>query len=405
MGKGEPVMRNLPVLVAAAVALSSPSPAQERIRSPQYTGESVEECYEWQVDFDAVSCVRRPLAGSAGIMAQIYTLQDGSLRNLTQDPGIAGLTGTPTNVGEEPGIETIPLPPLAPPEPEVADSGVAEMEDPLVGPVDRPKETLVSGAEPSPLLPPVIMIRSRRTEILPIATGHLNRIETPFSDPAAVAATSQGKTLDLQFDQNFIYVSVTSPVTLFIHQRGFPDPAIAVSLVPHRIAPRQVKLTLPPEQLEEVKKNEQSAAETRKPDARAPRSSDANSRGVTRNPPQNSLGQTLAGYIQTFAKGRLPRGFTQISVHGYDPTSFCKRIRGVTYDFLQGAAIASNEYIILRGMVSARQEVELDERDCARDPQTLAVAFSPRTNIGPRQPTDFFVLLRKQNSVIQTGGK
>lgn len=404
--------RVISALVATAAVLATPVVGQERTRSPQYSGEAVDNCYQWSVGFEHVNCARRPLPGS-GLMAQVYTLTDGSFRTLTQDPAIQSTEETEESAEEKPAFETVQSEndkaETETTEAEVEEDPRLAVEDPLPDATDLPKGAGPATADPSAelLLPPVIMTQPGRTELVPTATGHLNRIETPFSDPVARAAARDGDTLDLQFDQNFIYASVTSPVTLFIHQRGHPDPAIAVSLIPQRIAPRQVRLALPAMQLVEAEKNNKTASQKPKaaPAAATTRTPKANSRGVTRNQPGGKPGQTLAGYIQTFAKGRVPKGFTQISAQGYNPASFCKRISGVTYSFAQGAAVVSNDYIIIRGLASANRAVELDERDCALNSQTLAVAFSPRTKIGPRQPTDFFVLLRKQQAAVKPAGK
>lgn len=401
---------NISALMAAATILAIPAHAQERTRSPQYSGEAVDNCYRWSVGFEHVSCSRRPLPGS-GLMAQVYTLTDGSFRTLTQDPGVQSAKSPEKTTPEMPMLEAVqpePAPdatvaPLA----EAEENSVSATEDPLPESYGLSKDVVPPTKNPNAelQLPSVITVQPGRTEILPVARGHLNRLETPFSNPLARAAARDGSSLDLQFDQNFIYASVTEAVTLFVHQSGYPDPAIVIGLIPMQIAPRQVKLMLPGVQLAEAKKNNKVAAEKPKVAAKPTNPQKANSRGVTRNRPANKLGRNLAEYIQTFAKGRVPKGFTPISVQGYDPTSFCKRTNGVTYSFAQGAAVVSNHYIIVRGMVSANRTVELNELDCAINPRTLAVAFSPRTQVAPRQPTDFFVLMRQLNTVMLPTGK
>ena len=75
------------------------------------------------------------------------------------------------------------------------------------------------------------------------------------------------------------------------------------------------------------------------------------------------------------------------------------------FSFRQGAGIASNEYIIVRGMAEASKTTELNEQWCARHPQTLAAAFAPRTQIGPNHPADFYVMIRRPNAAIQAARK
>lgn len=402
----------------ATLMLTTAVFAQERMRSADYDGEdAIEVCYDWQTGFEYTRCERMPLPGQAGVMGQVYTLEDGSRRTLTVDPRsapvdpVAAAAETSETLAATLGTATPPQEDIGAAIDAAARSrnggtgqsqpdSAAVIEDGDAPQADEPaKSSLV---EENFVLPPVVAFIPGRAEILPMATGHLNRIETPFSQPE-VRTSAEPSAINVQFDQNFVYVSVTQPVTLFIHEKGHPDPAIVVSLVPQLIAPRQVKFTLPPSTMETVRKNAASlAATTARASGAAPTGPAANSRGVRRASPQAAATNTLAHLIQTFAQGRIPRGFRQVSLQGYDPAAFCGGASGVSFSFRQGAAIASNDYIIVRGMASSGTRTTLDERKCARHPDTLAVAFNPRTIIGPDQPTDFFVLIRRPNASIQT---
>lgn len=269
--------------------------------------------------------------------------------------------------------------------------------------VDEPEP--VSIVEENFILPPIVASIPGRTEIMPMAMGHLNRIETPFTDPM-VRSSAAADALSVQFDKNFVYVSVTQPVTLFIHDKGYPDPAIVVSLVPQRIAPRQVRITLPSTAMKEVKSHAatiqaNNAPAKPKKAAAAPR---ANTKGVTRAPEPKQATNTVAHLVQTYSRGQIPRGFMNISLEGFQAGAFCSHA-GVKFSFRQGAGIASNEYILVRGMAEANKSIELNELWCAKHPQTLAVAFAPRTKIGPEHPADFYVLIRRPNASIKSARK
>lgn len=410
-------LRALYLSLPAMLLLTTAVFAQERMRSADYDGEdAIEVCYDWETGFDFTRCESMPIPGQTGLMGQVYTLTDGSRRTLTNDPRSAPVDpivaaaetaetltetlSTPDNIGA--AIDEAARGRLAQPgQSEVAEDLSEDLKTVGDGEGEGEEKKASIVAEDF-VLPSVVAFIPGRAEIIPMATGHLNRIETPFKSPD-VRTSAEPSALNVEFDQNFIYVSVTQPVTLFIHEKGHPDPAIVVSLVPQMIAPRQVKMTLPPTVMETVKKNAKAqAAAARGSSGAASAEPAANSRGIRRATPQGAATNTLAHLIQTFAQGRIPRGFRQIQMQGYNPASFCGQKSGVTFSFSQGAAIASNEYIIVRGMASSRTRVTLDERNCARHPDTLAVAFNPRTIIGPDQPTDFFVLIRLPAASIKT---
>lgn len=406
-------LRAICLSLPATLLLTTAVGAQERMRSADYDGEdAIEVCYDWQTGFDFTRCERMPIPGQTGIMGQVYTLADGTRRTLTTDPRsepvdpVEAAAETADTMSQSLPTNDIGTAIVEEARGRMAQPGPSEVEETsdidLKAAGDDNQETKSSIVAENFVLPSVIALIPGRAEIIPMATGHLNRIETPFSKPE-IRTAAEPSAFSHEFDQNFVYVSVTQPVTLFLHEQGHPDPAIVVSLVPQLIAPRQVKLTLPPTTMETVRKNAKAVAKVAAGSSNAaPAGPAANSSGVRRATPQAAATNTLAHLIQTFAQGRIPRGFRQIAMQGYDPSTFCGGVNGVSFSFSQGAAIASNEYIIVRGMASARNRVSLDERNCARHPDTLAVAFNPRTIIGPDQPTDFFVLIRRPAASIKT---
>lgn len=423
------MIRHTTISLIAMLLASTAVQAQERIRSPEYQGDdAVESCFQWATGFEFEHCERLPVPGQPGVIGQTYTLADGSRRTLTVDPAVerAPADGpidpleAAANTGERPDFtpEEKPKPAMGSREfigsaIENATSGrgdqggaiaTAPMGTDTLAASAGDDEGAASAESPTSaivaeqfVLPPVVPTIPGRAEIMPMATGHLNRIETPFKNPM-VRTSAAANALNVEFDQNYVYVSVTQPVTLFIHEKGHPDPAIVVSLVPQRIAPRQVKLTVPPPVMETIKKNdkESSGAGPNGTNTPAP-----NSQGIRRETASAGATNTLASHIKVFSQGRVPKGYQQIQLTGYEPQMFCKA-NGVTFSFRQGAAVASKDYIIVRGMAESRSRVTLDERWCALNPETLAVGFAPRTIIGPDQPTDFYVLIRRSGAAIQT---
>lgn len=413
--------------------------AQERMRSSDYSGEtSVEGCYEWETGFEFSNCERLPLPADPNTFGQTYTLTDGTRRTLTADPRaggstinggalqdaatmaadsiVAGLDQGDDNSSVEASVLEDSDADLERLNHEIeaatqARAGVSEEVQQAIEQaqsstgIEVDDDTLADDEdskiiEKDFVLPSIVATIPGRAEIMPMATGHMNRIETPFKDPM-VRTSADASAATFEFDQNFIYVTVTQPSTLFIHENGHPDPVIVVSLVPQRIAPRQVKITVPPSMQEAIKKNGAAAAAARSGEKpRAATGPAANSRGVRRATPPKEATNTVAHMVQAFAQGRMPKGFVPITLEGFQTDTFCQG-GNVRYSFTQGRAVASNEYIIVRGMAQSSSQVEMDERWCARHPETLAVAFTPRTIINKDNPTDFVVIIHRPNATLK----
>lgn len=415
----------------ATLVVAAPAVAQdgERIRSSGYEGKAGgSDCKDWSVDFEFNRCERMPLPNDPETFGQVYTLPDGGMRTLTVDPGAAPATADADGVDPREGLSLVESVTEAVTGSEGQDdreaTGAAiagatanrSGEPPAAadgsGSAVRAKEgaNATAGEETSEIveenfiLPPVVASIPGRAEIMPMAMGHLNRIETPFNDPM-VRSAAAADAMTIEFDQNFVYVAVTQPVTLFIHEKGYPDPAIVVSLVPQRIAPRQVRVTLPSTAMREVQQHAATVKANNAPRKPAAESGPkANSAGVRREPEPRAATNTVAHMVQDFSQGKLPAGFVNISLEGFEAAAFCSHA-GVRFSFRQGAGIASNEYIIVRGMAEASKTTELNEQWCARHPQTLAAAFAPRTQIGPNHPADFYVMIRRPNAAIQAARK
>ena len=90
--------------------------------------------------------------------------------------------------------------------------------------------------------PQSVRVSPGTTALVEVATGHLNRIVTPFASPA-VRTVAQAQT---QVDGNVVYVATADeePVTLYLSDSSNPDTAIALTLAPRRIPPREIRLVL-----------------------------------------------------------------------------------------------------------------------------------------------------------------
>lgn len=465
------------------------------------------DCLPWEVGFEYTGCTRE---GDEPDGVQVYAMPDGSVRRLTQDPGVAphdgeggetlisqaidavrdDLTGgidTGPDAAAGPGVPMAPevssetLAPASEADQQGVDPGLpAEVASAaeqgvsrvLTDPADGQTQRMRSGVEPLPQdapdvalleqapvpfspsegrdepvpqdgvpaadevasmgvdvtsldlpteLPARVMSTPGQTVMLQMSVGHLNRIETPFSQP--VIKTSQGEdVLKTEFDENFVYVTLTQPSTMFIHENGHPDPVIAVSLIPMKIMPRQVKVDLPADVMARVERQrppepptsaelaqaqtqamqfvEGTDAAPKRSPSRPAAKPEPNSRGVRTTAPDgppnyNNTSYLSATILRTFSTGRMPGGFFEGSIEGFSASSFCGGASGATFTFDDGRMIYSADMIIVRGRVSASTRVQLDERTCNRHRGTIAVAFSPKTQISPDNPTDFYIVLSR----------
>lgn len=204
-----------------------------RLGPTQVTG----ECEAWDVGFDYVTCRRVPFPGGVSGFVQVYEKKDGTKANFMTDP---------MSSAADEQVAAAPVAPSGLP----VDGGSAGV--PAVG---TTVPAAIQSAQPMPdRLPTQITIFPGRTELIPVAVGHLNRFETPFEAPT-VRTSANELTINLDFDQNFLYVEVTEPATLYIHEKGHPDPVIVVSLIPRLIAPRQVRLSVPANLQKEIDAN------------------------------------------------------------------------------------------------------------------------------------------------------
>lgn len=248
------------------------------------------------------------------------------------------------------------------------------------------------------VLPNQVTIIPGRAELMPMAIGHLNRIETPFTDPM-VRTSAAADALSVEFDQNFVYVSLNQAVTLFIHERGHPDPAVVVALIPEQIAPRQVRINVPSTIAAQIKKQAPRPTKPTATGAGKTSGPRANTAGVTRQNPAG-LGSRSAKAVRdlrTFSEGKMPRGFQHGQISNYHVADFCRGAQGVTFSFNEGSMIFDGTNYIVRGMAETRsgKPIDLNEQWCMQQPGSLAAGFFPKTQISQGSPTDFFVIVTR----------
>lgn len=349
-----------------------PAQAPDRLRASTYS-DTPRDCEPWDVGFEYRECQKVRFPGDEAEWVQVYTREDGSRESFIENPRA---NATPTAgsapaapVGGRPGLVVTTAP--------GGGGAPAQMPEPQ-------QQTAVPDTLPSD-----ITVFPGRTELLPVAVGHLNRLQTPFAQPALRTSASDSA-FNVEFDGSYVYVSATQPVTMFIHEKGHPDPAIGVSLIPRRIAPRQVSLSLPPAQLRQADANRASLVRSQTPELPL-----QNTRIGSRYQSGIPHVQRISTVLQTFGQGEIPRGFRKGS-GGFNGDDLCRTNVGVNFSFRTGQKYYDAEYVVLIGRATSDRRRTLQEVWCAAHPATAAVSFYPRPVISKGKPTEVLIVLKRE---------
>ncbi len=216
-------------------------------------------------------------------------------------------------------------------------------------------------------------------ELIPIAIGHLNRIVTPFNSPQ-VSTTSDVQT---EIKGNVVYVATSKvhPVSLYITPSGQQAPALSVTLVPRRIPPREITLSINRALLPTTVIDNQKAKrwETALP-------------YVAR----------LRDILRHLALNQLPKGYDIRLTHGTDITPRCFQA-GLLFDFHSGQRLTGHHYTVYVGVVESISDkpVELREMACYTK-NVAAVAYWPRQILLPGEKNELYVVLTNlKDSVVE----
>jgi len=218
--------------------------------------------------------------------------------------------------------------------------------------------------------PAVITIRPGTTELVAVAEGHLNRIVTPFSEPAVVT-TSDAK---YKVSGNVVYVSTTSPATIYITPKGDEAVAVPLALIPRRIPPREITLQMP------------KGAVWRT-------STIANAKASSWEQTQPYV-KTMLDLARDMALGKLPPGY---SIRDAEPDdgARCGGPAGLAFNFLTGQTVEGARLRVVIGTVvnNTATTVNLDETWCV-GPNTAAVAFWPEIALTPGGMSEVYVIVK-----------
>jgi len=265
---------------------------------------------------------------------------------------------------------------------------VSVMANPSAAPAPAvPGVPAPAAATPAPELPaPPLKVTNQKndiavipgvTEIVPVALGQLNRIVTPFERPE-LKTTSQAAT---RVDGSVIYLApkTETPVGLYLTEKGDESLAISITLVPKRIPPREIRLSL--------------AADA---EGLGYHSREKARRWEEAYPYE----ETLRNLLRQIALGQLPPGYAlRASVPPARRT--CAREEeakraGILFDFERAQMLVGAHLEVAVGVVhnTGERPVELKESWCAGD-AVAAVAFWPEVVLEPGQATEVYVAFQR----------
>lgn len=240
-----------------------------------------------------------------------------------------------------------------------------------------------------------VIVRSSRVNVLPgvnvvipIARNQPNRLLTPFKHPQVLSTDLEGGQGDNCGEAcvrgSVLYVSTdqAKPVTAFITEKGREDIAISVTMIPERIAPRQVEFLLPKSVLEKLNISDMGSVEGSGTQARAWEQS-------------QPYIDTLKESFKTIALGQVPQGFSLRNARYSDKLPVCKQ-HGLKFDFRRGQVLEGHNLLIYVGILKneAAAPVEFNETRCGAW-NVAAVTSFPKKVLDSGEQTEVYVAVKR----------
>ncbi|EGV18492.1 TraK domain-containing protein [Thiocapsa marina] len=235
------------------------------------------------------------------------------------------------------------------------------------------------------------------TVLIEIAIGHLNRIVTPFADPV-VHTVSNAST---QVDGSVVYVATDTeePVSLYIGDGQGSTLALALTLAPRYVPPREVRLTVPGYQGKRAG-NALATAPRAAVDPVAVMPMLANASDRDSDGP--AYVSDLVEQLRALAQGRMPAGFRVATGSGDAKLRCADGLKVRQSERAQGPA---SDLVKARVANTAAHAITLEHDTCRPDTATVAAMGAwPRRVLAPGEETEvFFVLARDARPNRATG--
>lgn len=236
---------------------------------------------------------------------------------------------------------------------------------------------------------PVVNVLPGVNVVIPIARNQPNRLLTPFKHPQVLSTDLQGGKGDDCGEAcvrgSVLYVSTdqAKPVTAFITERGREDIAISVTMIPERIAPRQVEFLLPKNVMEKLSITDVGAVEGSSNQARIWEQS-------------QPYIVTLKESFKAIALGQVPQGFSLRNTKQNDKVPYCRQ-PGLSFDFKRGQVLEGHNLIVFVGVMKneSSDAIEFNETRCGNW-NVAAVTSFPLKVLEKGQQTEVYVAVKRE---------
>jgi conjugal transfer pilus assembly protein TraK len=258
-------------------------------------------------------------------------------------------------------------------------------------PTTTPSKTIDGGSEGKAVRQPYEVTNLRTKEVyiaepgttmmLKISRYHLNRIVTPFGEPA-VDTAAKGTTTQIKDNVVLIATESEAPVTLYIREKGTQDIAISLVLIPSEIPPKEITLELSPAYM--------TGSMMARPQAK-------------RWEQSLPFAEMITTLFSDIAKGRMPPGYRFIHAAAY-PTYipvYCKQ-PSLEFSFTNGQILEGHNISVAIGTVKniGTDSTEFVETGCDAW-NVAAVAAWPNVYLKPGQSSEVYVALRNNKEPLE----
>lgn len=215
-------------------------------------------------------------------------------------------------------------------------------------------------------------------EVVPIAKGHMNRIETPF-ELVHIKTTS---TADIKTEKNIIYVNTTTstPVVIYFYEHGEPDTALSLALNPGKIPPLNLKINVHGDSYGA------SSFKTKK---------------AQRWEEKNDYESGLKELMQVIGKQEIPEGYSLgLANPAKDRDLFLCSMNGFDIELRQ--KLVGHHYIVGIHRITNRTTVpiEIREHGCYQK-GVLAVSAWPQVVLRPNESSELYIVQGANTSAVK----
>ncbi len=239
-----------------------------------------------------------------------------------------------------------------------------ESTTPATAPTAALKTSKVEAKEIKPLN---LSLKAGDSKMIYIASGMLNQIVTPFTNP--VAKTVNQMEIFKEGSSVFLAVGSPKPISVVISDRSDPEASFTLTMIPANIPPRQIVVNL--------------SGYTAKP-AGARMDDD---KEVLSQPYITRITDTL----RTVASGEIPSGYALTRKR---PAFSCaSSLKTQTAQVLEGTRYT---VLVLAALNSTAKTIVFNESDCYRE-DVVAVSAWPNIQLLPGEQTEIYVVLVNSN--------